>query len=110
MTIEEYIVQELKEEKEKRAGAEATVKELSEAIDRFDNLLKDVEWLIRKTVPRLTKEGFVYATSTFFAHEDDIARVSSVYKRLGIKISVEKEEEKEWTKSFLRETLCELPN
>lgn len=93
MTIEEYIVQELEEEKEKRAGAEATVKELSEAIDRYESVLKDVEWLIRKTKPRLTKDGYVYATSTFFADDDDIARVSSVYDRLGVQIAVEKEEE-----------------
>ncbi len=94
MTMEEYFVKELQEEKEKRENLERKVRELEDERRKIEDGIRECEWLVKKSAPRLTKSGYIFTSSAMFA-DDDVNRAMRVFARLGVQVGKDITEEVE---------------
>lgn len=92
MSMEEYIVNELQNEKAKREELEKTVRDLENERIKIENGLRDVEWLVKKGNPRMSGTEYIWMGS-YLLSDEEVNRAMKVFARLGIQVQEEKEEE-----------------
>lgn len=91
MSMEEYIINELQNEKSKREELERTVRDLENERVKIEDGLRDVEWLVKKGKPRLSGTEYIWVGS-FLLSDEEISRAMKVFARLGIQVQDEETE------------------
>lgn len=89
MTMEEYFVEELKEKKEKCKRLEKRVSEMTEEKNKTEDMIREIEWLVKKANPEWTKDRKIIMDYVFLYKDEEKERALAIFARLGVDVKQE---------------------